>query len=188
MKLFSGSLSVGWQFSSAFVIYSVGGRAGDTANCGNILSQAKTEPGERASDLGWIRLPHLTANGIETPMQLYFPSLAKKNTKEKEKKKKKDRQKERKKEKNGNNTETLSTWQINNRQPRGIKAVSQETPNKGSRTRENNKSHVSCCSYFYCHDKTMRITSLLFLWNNASLTMPSSASRCHFIAITKLTQ
>lgn len=99
MKLFSGSLSVGLQFSSAFVIYSVGGRAGDTANCGNILSQAKTEPRERASDLGWIRLPHLTANGIETPMQPYFPSLAKKNKKEKEKKKKKktDRKKGKKK-------------------------------------------------------------------------------------------
>lgn len=32
MKLFSGSVSTGLQLSSAFVIYSSGGRAADSAN------------------------------------------------------------------------------------------------------------------------------------------------------------
>lgn len=66
MKLFSGRVSAGLEFPSAFVIYSVGGRGGDRPRCSNILSQAKTNPRVRESDLGWIRLPSLTPNGNGT--------------------------------------------------------------------------------------------------------------------------
>lgn len=47
MKLFSGRVSAGLQFSSALVIDSVGGRAADSARCSNISSQAGAKPSDR---------------------------------------------------------------------------------------------------------------------------------------------
>lgn len=63
MKLFSGSVSTGLQLSSAFVIYYRG-----QSSLKSILSQAKTNPSERESDLGWIALPSLLPNGNGTQM------------------------------------------------------------------------------------------------------------------------
>lgn len=83
MKLFHGSGSTGLQLSSTFVICSMGGRARTGLTEATFFHKKKLISG-RKTDLGWIRLPSLTPNGIETQVRLYFPSLAKEKKRKKE--------------------------------------------------------------------------------------------------------
>ena len=142
MKLFSGSVSTGLQLSSAFVIYSTGGRTGDGALWRAFFHKQKLTPVRESQIWAGSHCPV----SYQIGMELKWNSISHHSLKKKESKKE-----------NGSNIETLCPWQINNWWIYGVRKVHQEMPCKASTQWKTNVSHISRCSSFCCQENEDQI-------------------------------